>query len=442
MKKVFIRTFGCQMNEYDSERILTLLKDQYVSCPELNEADLIIVNTCSVREKAEQKVYSLVGRLKHLKRRRPEVIIAVVGCVAQQEGERILKRLPHVDLVLGPQAVYRFPEHLAKVLAGERPIVDVTMVKNFRQPLIFPELDGTRPVKAFVTIMQGCDNFCSYCVVPYTRGREISRPPEEILAEVEHLVRCGVREVTLLGQNVNSYGRKEKGFPTFAELLREVASIPGLWRVRFTTSHPKDLTEELMRCLAEEPKVCKHLHLPVQSGSDRILKRMNRRYTRAEYLNKVAKLRTLCPEIALTTDVIVGFPGETEEDFKATLSLLEEVRYAEIFSFKYSDRPLARSRLFKEKIPEEIKAQRLAKVHELQARITREINESFIGKEVEVLVEGRSPGNPLLWTGRTTTNHVVNFEGPEGLKGLLVCVLIEDTGQHSLRGRFKEIVNP
>ncbi len=442
MKKVFIRTFGCQMNEYDSERMLALLREEYVPCAEPREADLILVNTCSVRKKAEEKVYGLVGRLKHLKRSRPSLIIGVCGCVAQQEGEKLLKRLPHVDLVLGPQAVYRLPEALARIRSGEGPVVDVEFREDFRQPLILPDLDGQRPVKAFVTIMQGCDNFCAYCVVPYTRGREISRPPEEILAEVECLVQQGVREVTLLGQNVNSYGRKEKGFPRFAELLREVARIPGLWRVRFTTSHPKDLDEDLMRCLAEVPEVCEHLHLPVQAGSNRVLARMNRRYTREEYLAKVRRLKEYVPGIALTTDIIVGFPGETDEDFRQTLSLLEEVRFHEIFSFKYSDRPLARSTSFGDKVSEEEKARRLALVHELQNRITREINESFVGRVEEVLVEGPSPGNPDLLTGRTRTNHVVNFEGPVGLKGQLVHVLIEGCGQHSLRGRYLETVNP
>ena len=442
MKKVFIRTFGCQMNEYDSERMLAMLREEYSPCTEIKEADLILVNTCSVRQKAEEKVYGLVGRLKHLKRQRPEVIIGVCGCVAQQEGPRIVQRLPHVDIVLGPQGVYRLPEALERVRKGQGPVIDTEFRKDFKQPLILPELGNSKPVKAFVTIMQGCDNFCTYCVVPYTRGREVSRHPEEILREVQCLVQQGVREVTLLGQNVNSYGRKEKGFPTFAELLREVASIPGLWRVRFTTSHPKDLDEDLMRCFAEVPEVCEHLHLPVQAGSNRILKRMNRRYTREEYLQKVALLREISPGISLTTDIIVGFPGESEEDFRETLSLLEEVRYTEIFSFKYSDRPLAKARQFEDKVPEEEKALRLAQVHELQNRITREINLSFVGQEIEVLVEGPSPSNPALWTGRARTNHVVNFEGPTGLKGRLVYVLIEGCGQHSLRGRYIRTVNP
>ncbi|AEH44809.1 RNA modification enzyme, MiaB family [Thermodesulfatator indicus DSM 15286] len=440
MKRVFIRTFGCQMNEYDSERMYALIKDEYTLCQEPKEADLILVNTCSVRKKAEEKVYGLVGRLKHLKKQRPDLIIGVCGCVAQQEGEKILKRLPHVDMVLGPQAVYRLPEALEKVKKGQGPVIDTEFKPDFHQPLIFPHLNGTRPVKAFVTIMQGCDNFCAYCVVPYTRGREISRPPEEILAEIECLVKQGVREVMLLGQNVNSYGRKEKGFPSFAKLLREVAQIKGLWRIRFTTSHPKDLDHELMEAIADIPQVCEHLHLPVQAGSNRVLKRMNRKYTREEYLAKVEQLRKLCLEICLTTDIIVGFPGESPEDFEETLSLLKEVRYAEIFSFKYSDRPLARATQFEDKVPEEEKARRLAKVHKLQEKITREINESFIGREVEVLVEGKSHSNETLWTGRTRSNHVVNFEGEGDLKGKLVHVLIESCGQHSLRGQLVNIL--
>ncbi len=442
MKKVYLRTFGCQMNEYDSERLLALLAGEYVPCQAPEEADLILINTCSVRRKAEEKVYSMAGRFKHLKARRPEIIIGICGCVAQQEGERLLKRFPHLDLVLGPQNIYRIREILEEIERTRKPQVRVEMESRFRPPVVVPSLDGKRPIKAQVTIMQGCDNFCSYCVVPYVRGREISRPPEDILREIECLVRQGVREVTLLGQNVNSYGKKEKGFPSFAELLRMVAEIPDLWRIRFTTSHPRDLSEDLMRAFAEVEKLCEHLHLPVQSGSDRILKRMNRGYTREEYLGKIRRLREICPEIALTTDIIVGFPGETEEDFAETLSLLEEVRYDEIFSFKYSDRPYARAREFPEKIPEEVKAERLSRVHALQARITEEINRSYIGREVEVLVEGPSETRPELWTGRTRTNHVVNFSAPAGLdlKGALVYVFIKDTGKHSLRGEYRRTI--
>lgn len=441
-RKVFIKTFGCQMNEYDSERMLALVGEEYKPCETPEEADLILVNTCSVRAKAEAKVYSFVGRFKHLKKKKSDLVIGVTGCVAQQEGERILKRLPHVDLVLGPQNIYRLPEALEKILQGQGPVVLTEMRKDFKPPLVLARPDGSRPVKAQVTIMQGCDNFCSYCVVPYVRGREVSRPPEDILREIECLVSQGVREVTLLGQNVNSYGKKERGYPTFAELIRLIAEIPDLWRIRFTTSHPKDLGEDLMRAFSEVEKLCEHLHLPVQSGSSRILKLMNRGYTREEYLEKVKKLREICPEIAFTTDIIVGFPGETEEDFKATLSLLEEVQFDEIFSFKYSDRPYARAREFSDKVPEEVKAERLTRVHELQARITEEINRSYIGQKVEVLVEGPSETRPELFTGRTRSNHVVNFSAPEGLdlKGALVYVLIKGTGKHSLRGEYLDTI--
>ncbi|HIE33141.1 MAG TPA: tRNA (N6-isopentenyl adenosine(37)-C2)-methylthiotransferase MiaB, partial [Thermodesulfobacteriaceae bacterium] len=297
-RKVFIKTFGCQMNEYDSERMLALVGEEYKPCETPEEADLILVNTCSVRAKAEAKVYSFVGRFKHLKKKKSDLVIGVTGCVAQQEGERILKRLPHVDLVLGPQNIYRLPEALEKILQGQGPVVLTEMRKDFKPPLVLARPDGSRPVKAQVTIMQGCDNFCSYCVVPYVRGREVSRPPEDILREIECLVSQGVREVTLLGQNVNSYGKKERGYPTFAELIRLIAEIPDLWRIRFTTSHPKDLGEDLMRAFSEVEKLCEHLHLPVQSGSSRILKLMNRGYTREEYLEKVKKLREICPEIA------------------------------------------------------------------------------------------------------------------------------------------------
>ncbi|MBA2848759.1 tRNA (N6-isopentenyl adenosine(37)-C2)-methylthiotransferase MiaB [Thermosulfuriphilus ammonigenes] len=433
-RRVFIRTFGCQMNEYDSRRMLESLRPEYtpVSAPE--DADLIILNTCSVREKAEVKVYSLAGRLKHLKRRRPDLIIAVCGCVAQQEGQRLVERMPHIDIVLGPQGIYRLREALAKVRAGEGPVVDTDIRDDFCLPsALSPEV---KAVKAFVTIMQGCNNYCSYCVVPYVRGPEISRRPGEILAEIRALVSQGVREVTLLGQNVNSYGKRQPGFPTFAQLLERVAQIDGLWRLRFTTSHPKDLSPELMRAFVEIPILCEHLHLPVQSGSDRILAAMNRGYRREDYLKKVERLRELVPEIALTTDIIVGFPGEREEDFQATLDLLKEVEFDEIFSFKYSDRPFARARSFPDKVPEEVKEERLATVHNLQLEISRRRYRRLVGQEVEVLVEGRGKSDPRQWTGRTRQNTVVNFYGGQDLTGKLVKVLVEEACQHSVRGRL------
>ncbi|WP_456434384.1 tRNA (N6-isopentenyl adenosine(37)-C2)-methylthiotransferase MiaB [Thermosulfuriphilus sp.] len=435
-KRLFIRTFGCQMNEYDSRRMFEALRPDYDLVSDPDEADLIILNTCSVREKAEVKVYSLVGRLKHLKRRRPEVIIAVCGCVAQQEGERLVERLPYVDIVLGPQGVYRLREALARVEAGEGPVVDTEINDNFCLPSSASPEVGQRAVRAFVTIMQGCNNYCSYCVVPYVRGPEISRPPTEIIAEIEALVKKGVKEVTLLGQNVNSYGKTQPGFPSFVELLREVAMVRGLERLRFTTSHPKDLSPELMAAFAEIPILCEHLHLPVQSGSDRILKAMNRGYTRQGYLEKVRKLREMVPQIALTSDLIVGFPGETEEDFEATLCLLEEVQFDEIFSFKYSDRPFARARTFPDKVSEEVKERRLAKVHKLQQEITRRRYQRLVGQKVEVLVEGRGKTDPHQWMGRTRQNTVVNFYGGQDLIGKLVEVLIEEACRHSLKGRL------
>lgn len=440
MKKLYIKTFGCQMNENDSEKVYWLLKDEYVLTERPEEADLIIINTCSVREKPEHKLYSEIGRYKELKKRRPEVLIGAMGCVAQQEGERLLERFPYLDLVLGTQGFYRIREAIKERLLTGKPVVFTELKEDFQIPLILPGEKSFRRVKAYISIMQGCDNFCTYCIVPYVRGREVSRPPEEIIKEAEELVKKeGVKEITLLGQNVNSYGKKEKGYPDFAELLEMLSQIDGLLRIRFTTSHPKDLSEKLMKVIAENPKVCKHLHLPLQAGSNRILKRMNRKYTKEEYLEKVEKLRALCPEIAITSDIIVGFPGEREEDFLETLEMLKKVRFHEIFSFKYSDRPFALARKFEDKVPEEIKEERLKRVHEVQGRITEEIYQSYVGKVVEVLVEGRSEKDPSKLTGRTTTNVVVNFEAPRlDLEGALVKVEITSAGKHSLKGRYLE----
>ncbi len=429
------------MNENDSEKVFILLSDEYEPTFNPEEADLILINTCSVRKKPQHKVYSEVGRYKELKNKKKELILGIMGCVAQQEGEKLIHKLPYVDLVLGTQGFYFIKEAL-KILKKERKPVVITELKpNFKPPLIVSE-NYSFPIKkvsAFVTIMQGCDNFCSYCIVPYLRGREISRPPEDILKEIETLVKTGVREVILLGQNVNSYGKKDKNLPDFTELLRMISEIEGLWRIRFTTSHPKDLSDKLIKEIAENPKVCKHLHLPLQAGSNNILKKMNRKYTKEDYLAKVEKLRNLSPEIALTTDIIVGFPGETEEDFEETIKMLENVRYHEIFSFKYSDRPFTLAEKLSDKIPEEVKEKRLKMVHEVQERITREIYQSYVGKEVEVLVEGPSKKSSNFLMGRTTTNVVVNFSSPRlDLKGALVKVLIEEAGKHSLKGRYLE----
>ncbi len=441
-KRVYIKTFGCQMNENDTEKMYILLSDEYEPTTNPEEADLILINTCSVREKPQHKAYSEAGRYKHLKKKNPELIIGITGCVAQQEGENIIKKLPYVDLVLGTQGFYFIKTAIKTFKSTKKPVVLTELKADFKPPLILEKdssLFDDRRVTAFVTIMQGCDNFCSYCIVPYVRGREISRPPEDILKEVEELVKRGVREVTLLGQNVNSYGLKEKGYPDFAELLEMVSQIEGLWRIRFTTSHPKDLSDKLIKVMAENPKVCKHIHLPLQAGSNRILKLMNRKYTREDYLEKVRKLKSAIPYVAITSDIIVGFPGETEEDFRDTLDMLEKIRYHEIFSFKYSDRPFTTAQRLSNKVPEEEKEKRLRIVHKLQAEITKEIYSSYIGKEVEVLVEGVSAKNKEMLMGRTTTNVIVNFKSPRlDLKGALVRVLITEAGKHSLKGKYLE----
>lgn len=429
------------MNENDTEKMYILLSDEYEPTSDPESADLILINTCSVREKPQHKVYSEAGRYKPLKKKNPELILGITGCVAQQEGENIIKRLPYVDLVLGTQGFYFIKEALETFKKTKKPVVLTELKPDFKPPLILENEETPiftdRKVTAFVTIMQGCDNFCSYCIVPYVRGREKSRPPEDILKEVETLVKKGVREITLLGQNVNSYGLKEKGYPDFAELLEMVSQIDGLWRIRFTTSHPKDLSEKLIKVMSENPKVCKHIHLPLQAGSNKILKKMNRKYTKEEYLEKIEKLRTAIPEIGITTDIIVGFPGETEEDFRETVEMLKKIRYQEIFSFKYSDRPFTLAQKLNNKISEEEKERRLKIIHETQAKITKEIYESYVGKEVEVLVEDFSTKNKNMLMGRTTTNIIVNFNTPRlDLKGTLVKVLITEAGKHSLKGEY------
>jgi len=446
-KSLYIKTFGCQMNERDSEIIEQLLAQEgYIATAEPEGADVILINTCSIREKAEQKVFSLLGSLRTEKQRNPALLLGVTGCVAQQEGEQIRDRMPHVDLIVGTQQIYRLPEMLERL---QQRVTSKEIATNMETSFTIPPFQklladappspAPHGFKRFVTIMQGCDNFCSYCVVPGTRGREISRPLADILEEVEILVQHGVREVTLLGQNVNSYGttnqvaEREVSFP---HLLRRVAAIKGLQRLRFTTSHPKDLSTELMRCFAEIENLCPHFHLPVQSGSNAVLRRMNRKYTVESYLEKVARLKQYRPDIALATDIIVGFPGETEADFQATMDLLNRVRFHGSFSFKYSDRPHTRSADFAGKIPEEEKSRRLAMFQERQDQICWERNNEYIGKEVEIMVES---GNHTEIKGRTPTNHIVHCTGVEEAltPGDLAIVLIDQAGKHSLRGRLK-----
>jgi tRNA-2-methylthio-N6-dimethylallyladenosine synthase len=449
-KSFYIHTIGCQMNVSDSERIaLRLIPLGYVPALAMEAADLVIVNTCAVRAKAEQKAFSVLGQLRVLKARRPEMVIAVTGCVAQQEGERIRERAPHVDLVFGTHASQRVGLLLRRLEAHRRPLVDVEMSDppdDLNGADTAPDVGG---VSRFVTVMRGCDNFCAYCVVPYVRGRETSRSPEAILRDIRRLVAAGVREVTLLGQNVNSYGAKE-GLGSFAQLLARVNAMEGLARIRFTTSHPKDLTQELINAFAELGKLCAHIHLPVQSGSNRILERMNRRYTREHYLDIVAKLRNSYQGIAITSDIIVGFPGETRTDFEATLALMRQVEFDSVFAFMYSDRPNTPARQFSDKVPEAEKRARLQALLAFQESVTFGKHQALVGSVQEVLTEGFSKrpapgamaqGSRKQWTGRTAGNKIVHFfaEGqhsdaePIG-PGRMVQVRIDRALAHSLWG--------
>ena len=335
-KHLYINTIGCQMNVYDSEQIargMKTLRYKLTSFPD--KADLIIVNTCAIREKAEQKVFSFLGRLDALKRKKPDLIIGVGGCVAQQEGAKILARVPHIDLVFGTNAIGRLPGIIEKIESKKCRVVDVEMTEEIEELDFISDKYDEGKITSYVTIMQGCDNYCTYCVVPYVRGKEASRYPEIIVSEIRNIVESGVKEVTLLGQNVNSYGKK-KGLCSFPELLTLVNEIDGLLRIRFTTSHPKDLSDDLIIAFKHLDKLCNHIHLPVQSGSNNVLKRMNRKYTREIYLEKVDKLRNVCPDIAITSDIIVGFPGEEVADFRKTLDLIKQVEFDGLFAFKYS----------------------------------------------------------------------------------------------------------
>ncbi|MFH0731212.1 MAG: tRNA (N6-isopentenyl adenosine(37)-C2)-methylthiotransferase MiaB [Pseudomonadota bacterium] len=451
-KLLYIQTIGCQMNVYDSSRMALKLKPLgYETTETLEAADVILLNTCSVREKAEQKAFSFLGRLAELKEKNPGLIIGVGGCVAQQEGRKILRRVAHIDLVFGTRAIDRLPQMIQKIAAKRCRIVDLDLSETLPEAFSSGPAPGVVKPAQFVTIMRGCDNFCAYCVVPFVRGRETSREPELIVAEIESLVAAGAREVTLLGQNVNSYGKKE-GLCTFPELLDKVNRIEGLLRIRFTTSHPKDLSPDLIHAFNRLERLCHHIHLPVQSGSNRILSMMNRRYTRETYLEKLAALRVACPDIAVSSDFIVGFPGETRADFNDTLQLIRMVQYDSLFAFTYSDRPNAPAVRFDGKIPEEERKDRLQELLALQAAITARKNQAMVGRTVSVLVEGMSKqhtgsaGEPSAsirqWTGRTTANKVVNFSmedsnaiPEEMLIGKLVDVHIEKAFAHSLWGR-------
>jgi tRNA-2-methylthio-N6-dimethylallyladenosine synthase len=436
--KVYIRTYGCQMNEQDSGAMLRLLEGQgYTATSDPEEADVILINTCSVREKPEQKVRSLLGRFRSLTEGR-DVVLGVTGCYAQQEAGALLRRFPWVDLVMGPDAITRLPALLLDIqLKRKRVLATEQLDRNdypFLNELVFRD---TRKVTAFVNIQKGCDNLCSFCIVPFTRGREVSRVADEVVAEIRGLVDQGVREVTLLGQNVNSYGLKRSGAPPFHELIARISEVDGLRRIRFTTSNPWDLDPGLIDQFRTNDKLVSYFHLPVQAGADSMLSRMRRKHTREEYLALIAALRDARPDIALSTDIIVGFPGETDEEHQATLSLLEQVRYDFIYSFRYDPRPHTGAvRKFEDDVPRALKSTRLQEVQALQRSITRDRMKAWEGRSVPVLVEGPSKRDAAWLTGRISQHWIVNFAGPGRLVGQVVDVIIEEALSNSLAGRL------
>ncbi|HZN94742.1 MAG TPA: tRNA (N6-isopentenyl adenosine(37)-C2)-methylthiotransferase MiaB [Myxococcales bacterium] len=433
MKRYFIHTFGCQMNVNDSLRMgEALARASYGPAERAEDADLIVLNTCAIREKAEDKMLSALGRYRPLKASRG-TLLGVGGCVAQQEKDRLLRKVPYLDFVFGPDNIQKLPEILERVERDRVRVVETAWVES--EEYLFPRADphsSAGKVSEFVTVMKGCDNVCSFCVVPHTRGREVSRPFPEVLLEVADLAKVGVREVTLIGQNVNSY----RGGISFAQLLLRAAEVPGILRVRFTTSHPHDLSDELIDAFAAQPKIAPHFHLPVQCGSDRILKKMRRDYTVAGYLDRLHKLRAARPGIAVTTDIIVGFPGETEEDFQATLDLTASARFEGQFSFIFSPRPKTAAGLHEDewgKVPHEVKVERLERVQRLQRQIGGELMAAHVGAVVEVLVEGASKTDPARRFGRTPENRTVNFDG-EAEAGALAAVLVRSATHSALYG--------
>ena len=438
MKKLYIRTFGCQMNEYDSDKMADVLGagEELVKTDNPDEADVILFNTCSVREKAQEKVFHDLGRVKHLKQSKPDLIIGVGGCVASQEGSAIVERAPYVDVVFGPQTLHRLPQLIAARRDSGRAQVDVSFPEIEKFDALPPaRVDGA---SAFVSIMEGCSKYCTFCVVPYTRGEEVSRPLDDILTEVATLTAQGVKEITLLGQNVNAWRGTltrdggEQG--DFAFLLECVAEIPGVQRLRYTTSHPREMTQRVVDAYARIPALVSHLHLPVQSGSDRVLAAMKRGYTTLEYKSLVRRLRAVRPDLSLSSDFIVGFPGETEEDFEKTMALIDEVGFDASFSFVYSARPGTPAADLADPVPQ---ATKLAWLARLQKRLDEQvgvISAAMVGTVERVLVEGRSKKNPQELAGRTANNRVVNFPAPARLIGEFVDVTITAALPHSLRG--------
>jgi tRNA-2-methylthio-N6-dimethylallyladenosine synthase len=437
-RRYFIKTFGCQMNEYDSARMADVLHagGELAATDNPAEADVLLMNTCSVREKAQEKVFSLLGEWRKLKAERPHVVIGVGGCVASQEGEAITKRAPFVDLVFGPQTLHRLPEMIAQLRRTGRSVVDVSFpeIEKFDH-LPPPRAEGAT---AFVSIMEGCSKYCSFCIVPYTRGDEVSRPFDSVLDEIRQLAGQGVREVTLLGQNVNAYAgsMSDGALVDLATLIHHVASLPGIQRIRFTTSHPLEFTDSLIEAYASVPQLANHLHLPVQSGSDRILSLMKRGYTAIEFKEKVRKLRRVRPDISVTSDFIVGFPGESERDFNATLALVRDVDLDQSFSFLYSRRPGTPAASLPDEVDPTVKQERLTRLQaQLEAQASA-ISERMVGTVQRVLVERAARKNAHELAGRTENNRWVNFAGPSALINQFVDVVITELRAHTLRGRL------
>ncbi len=436
-KGVWIQTLGCQMNEHDSEIILGMLSQMgYVEVATPVEADLILYNTCSVRENPERRVYGQLHMLRQLKERNPDLIIGICGCMVQQKAEleRIRQSLEHVDLVFGTHNIHRLPELLHKVrVTGER-VIEVWHEEGDVVEGLPVQREGK--LKAYVTIIYGCNEFCTYCIVPYVRGKERSRAMEQILAECRSLGEQGYKEIMLLGQNVNAYGNDLPGGENFARLLDEVNQVPGIERIRFTSPHPKHFTDDVVEVMARAEKVCEHVHLPVQAGSDRTLRRMGRRYTREQYLRLVEKMRAAIPDLAITTDIIVGFPGETDEDFMETIRLVEEVEFDGAFMFIYSPRIGTPATRLKEQVPEDVKRDRIYHLIEVQNRISRKKNEEWVGRTVEVLVEGVSHKDPSKLSGRSRQNKLVVFAGGQEFIGKTVDVRVVEAQTWSLSGEL------
>ena len=434
-KKLYIATFGCQMNVNDSQRMITMLQQLgYQQTDKMREGDLILFNTCTVRSGASDKVHQHLANLKSLKKKRPGTLLGITGCVAQQEGDKLLADYPWLDLVVGTHNLHLLPAMVTDAQLGKRRTETDFLTNNERIDL-FPQTDAPKRVSSFVTVMQGCDNFCSYCIVPYVRGREISRRFDDILSEVQQLADQGVKEVILLGQNVNSYGLKGQPQPAFSQLVRAVAEVNQIKRIRFVTSHPKDMSDDLIACFAELPKLCGSLHLPAQSGSNRILKAMNRGYSRESYLTTVQKLQATRPDFKITGDMIVGYPGETDEDFSETLSLMDAVNYFDLFSFTYSPRPGTKAAEDKDELSKQVKLSRLEALQEKQLVTTRNHNEKYVNTIQQVLVEGTAKREGQI-SGRTDSGRIVNFPGSTELVGKMVQVKIVAGYSNSLLGEM------